>query len=106
MGKGVRLTKGKHRNDYRTIRLMVGNGHARGWVVKFDNDVEIQFHSKSLEVQDDYHDFETEDEKGNEPDGTKFDHGELPAPVGDEMPPPDQQDEFNDDWILQVCRAM
>jgi hypothetical protein len=59
-----------------------------------------------LEVQDDSDDSEAEDEGENEPDGTRSDHGELPAPVGDEIPPPDHQDEFNDDWILQVCRAM
>ena len=106
LGKRVRVTKGEHRDDYGTIRQMVGNGHARRWLVQFDNDVEIQFHAKSLEIQDDYDNSEAEDEVENEPDGTRSDHGELSAPVGDEIPPPDQQDEFNHNWILQVRVAM
>ena len=109
LGKRVRVTKGEHRDDYGTIRQMVGNGHGRRWVVQFDNDLEIPFHAKSLEVQDDYDDSGAEEEGKNdddEVDEAGNDHAQAAVPLDDDIPPPAQEDEFDPDWILQARAAM
>lgn len=68
LGKRVRVTKGDYRDDIGIIRQMIGNGHARRWVVQFDNDKETELHARSLEIQDDYEDSGTEDEEKNSND--------------------------------------
>ena len=100
LGKRVRVTKGEHRDDIGIIRQMVGNGHARRWVVQFDNDKEITIHAKSLEAQEEYDDSGAEEEGKNgdeEINGVGNDHGQAAIPVDDEIPPPAQEDEFDAD---------
>ena len=53
LGKRVRVTKGDHKNKIGTITQLIGTGHARKWQIRFENEEEIDFHAKSLAVDDD-----------------------------------------------------
>jgi hypothetical protein len=108
IGKRVRVTKGEHRDDYGIIRARVGNGHARRWTVRFDNDEELDFHARSLELQDDYDnsgDEEEEKQPENDVNQAGNNHGDPQPPGGDELGGEEEEEEFDEEWILQAQAA-
>ena len=54
VGKHVVVKKGEHTDERGIIMSQVGVGHARKWVVRFENDAEIAFHARSLELEKKY----------------------------------------------------
>ena len=54
LGKRVRVTKGDYINNIGTISQLIGTGHARKWRIRLGNNEEIDFHARSLAVDDDY----------------------------------------------------
>ena len=54
VGKHVVVKKGEHTDERGIIMSQVGVGHARKWVVRFENDAEIAFHARSLELEEEY----------------------------------------------------
>ena len=50
VGKHVVVKKGEHTDERGIIMSQVGVGHARKWVVRFENDDEMAFHVRSRDI--------------------------------------------------------
>ena len=105
VGKHVVVKKGEHTDERGIIMSQVGVGCARTWLVRFDNDAEIAFRAKSLEIEDEYDG--SEDEKQGDDEEKEGDRGGNPhnhQHVGQEDPDDDPADEeeFDDDWRAMV----
>ena len=44
------MKKGEHTDERGIIMSQVGVGHARKWVVRFENDDEMAFHVRSRDI--------------------------------------------------------
>lgn len=107
--KEVVVSKGEHTDGRGVIVRQVGIGHGRKWVVRFDNDAEIEFHARSLQIEDEYDG--SEDEKQGDDERKEGDRGGKPHDhrrVVQEDPDdgPADEEEFDDDWRAMVDGLM
>jgi len=109
IGKRVLITKGPSKDGYGTVVRMVGSGHSRKFVVKFDNDQENVFSAKAFQVEDEYDG--SEDEGGEHAEPRAQDRGgnppnPLPGPQGGDADQAEGLGGFDPDWIALVQELM
>ena len=105
VGKHVVVKKGEHTDERGIIMSQVGVGCARKWLVRFDNDAEIAFHAKSLEIEEEY-DASGDEMAGNdeEKEGERDGNAHIPQVRAreDNIAGPDDEEGFDDGWRALV----